>query len=338
MDAWPEPYQRPVCPYLFPGHMATVHRYSSTAEVTKFQERELELVSRPPEGRQWHSRERAGQVLFAATQCLKTVIGSDVFPLPSPPSERGAGEHTTPAQPTQDSEREACRYWITVKAATYEAVSHRNSNCRPFFHVGQKKLHIACSPRSRWMAPKSPQQPPRQRARTGGKGQGKSGKGTYYRQMQPTQLFGTDHQGYGHQQLQPPPGLPAPPAGGGEVAALAASVQALTEVVTQQVAAADRQMSAITQLSGHVTGLLQHGVQGMPQGGVHYPARQPLPLQQPPLQPLQPPHQVPLQAPAPGPLQAPVHPQFQQWGQPPQQPVATQPPTQQGLVPAQQAA
>ncbi|KAK3268410.1 hypothetical protein CYMTET_23087 [Cymbomonas tetramitiformis] len=67
--------------------------------------------------------------------------------------------------------------------------------------------------------------------------------------MQPAQLFGTDHQGHGHQQLQPPPGLPAPPAGGGEVAALAASVQALTKVVTQQVAAADRQMSAITQLS-----------------------------------------------------------------------------------------
>ncbi|KAK3257627.1 hypothetical protein CYMTET_33296 [Cymbomonas tetramitiformis] len=77
------------------------------------------------------------------------------------------------------------------------------------------------------------------------------------------------------------------------MSSIAASVKALTEVASQQVQAADRQMSAITQPSGQVTGLLQHGVQLMSQGGPSYLTQQQQPQQlQPPapassLQPLQ---------------------------------------------------
>ncbi|KAK3287615.1 hypothetical protein CYMTET_4886 [Cymbomonas tetramitiformis] len=73
----------------------------------------------------------------------------------------------------------------------------------------------------------SPQQPPRQRARYAGKGQGKGGKGAYYGQVQPTQLFGQD-QGYGRQQPPAAQTVQAPQAGG-ELSSLAASVKALTE-------------------------------------------------------------------------------------------------------------
>ncbi|KAK3245520.1 hypothetical protein CYMTET_44916 [Cymbomonas tetramitiformis] len=284
-------------PYEFYGHPVTVHRYSSTADITKFQEWELELIARPPEGRHWHSADRAEQVLSAAKRELRTLTGMEVFPVPSPPSERGVGEYITLAQPLPDRDsREACRYWMTVEAATYEAVSHRISN-RLFFHIGSIKFHIACSPRSRWMAQRnSPQQLPRQRARYAGKGQGKGGKGAYYGQVQPTQLFGQD-QGYGRQQPPAAQTVPAPQAGS-EISSLAASVKALTEVViSQQVQASDRQMSAITQLSGHqVTGLLQHGVQLMPQGGQSYLThqQQTQQLQPPPASSLQLPQQVPL--------------------------------------------
>ncbi|KAK3289509.1 hypothetical protein CYMTET_3064 [Cymbomonas tetramitiformis] len=313
-------------PYEFYGHPVTVHRYSSTADITKFQEWELELVARPPEGRHWHSADRAEQVLSAAKRELRTLTGMEVFPVPSPPSERGVGEYITLAQPLPDRDsREACRYWMTVEAATYEAVSHRVSN-RIFFHIGSMKFHIACSPRSRWMAQRnSPQQPPRQRARYAGKGQGKGGKGAYYGQVQPTQLFGQD-QGYGRQQPPAAQAVQAPQAGG-ELSSLAASVKALTEVVSQQVQASDRQMSAITQLSGQVTGLLQHGVQLMPQGGQSYLAhqQQPQQLQPPPASSLQLPHQVPL-----GPPQAhyqhPAQALYSQWGaQQQQQPATSQP-------------
>ncbi|KAK3249456.1 hypothetical protein CYMTET_41113 [Cymbomonas tetramitiformis] len=314
-------------PYEFYGHPVTVHKYSSTADITKFQEWELEVVARPPEGRHWHSADRVEQVLSAAKRELRSQTGMEVFPVPSPPSERGVGELITLAQPLPDRDsREACRYWVTVEAATYEAVSHRTKD-RMFFHIENVKFHIACSPRSRWMTQRSPQQPPRQRPRYAGKGQGKGAKGSYYGQVQPTQLFAQD-QGYGRQLPPEPPAAQAPRAGG-ELASLAASVKALTEVVSQQVQASDRQMSAITQLSGQVTGLLQHGVQLMPQGGQSYlgQQQQPQQLQPPPAAPLQLPHQVPL-----GPPQAqyshPAQGLYPQWGTQLQQQPTAQPTAQ----------
>ncbi|KAK3247824.1 hypothetical protein CYMTET_42690 [Cymbomonas tetramitiformis] len=131
-------------------------------------------------------------------------------------------------------------------------------------------------------------------------------------------------------QLPPEPPDAQAPRAGGELASLAASVKALTEVVSQQVQASDRQMSAITHLSGQVTGLLQHGVQLMPQGGQSYlgQQQQPQQLQPPPAASLQLPHQVPL-----GPPQAqyphPAQGLYPQWGtQLQQQPVASQPSAQ----------